>query len=266
VSRRELTPLEKESTPGERLMESIRGSKGRMSLRKTSGPKPRPSLQERLYPEKIQQQRQLEQRQQPEPTSSPRQRTLTIDRREMEAMLDFDDDQGELDEEEEDEEETDDNSDFSHDFQPKIRSCLRHTKSFNATSARRHSISFANWIKKEEEEEEDVEEEECDERVTFNEEYLSASPWQTLELSLQEFKHIRSVLSKAQLDALNLDKDLKRDAEKGKVCYLCLKSRFGLFNWSVKCQLCQQLVCSKCSQKVSQHLFVFVYNYILLFR
>ena len=34
------------------------------------------------------------------------------------------------------------------------------------------------------------------------------------------------------------------------ICFLCMKTRFGFFSWGVRCQLCKQQVCSKCSTKV----------------
>ncbi len=62
--------------------------------------------------------------------------------------------------------------------------------------------------------------------------------------------HIRSALTRAKLESLSLDPDLKSDIQKGKVCFLCMKTKFGLFAWSHKCRLCQQAVCSKCVSKV----------------
>ena len=36
------------------------------------------------------------------------------------------------------------------------------------------------------------------------------------------------------------------------ICFLCMKCRFSLFNRGVRCELCKQTVCSKCSFKVSE--------------
>ena len=113
-----------------------------------------------------------------------------------------------------------------------------------------------------------------------------ATALKTLTLTLDEVVHIRSVLTKAELEGLPLDGDLKDDVAKGKVsgvlyccyklncrktrairvsvgdliiaasndsfqiCFLCMKTRFGFFSWGVRCQLCKQQVCSKCSTKV----------------
>ena len=80
------------------------------------------------------------------------------------------------------------------------------------------------------------------------------SQWMTalekLDLRLEEVIHIRSVLTKAELESLPLDGTLKVDVEQGKICFLCMKTRFGLFTWGVRCQLCHQQVCSKCSKKM----------------
>jgi spire-like protein len=59
------------------------------------------------------------------------------------------------------------------------------------------------------------------------------------------------VLTKAELESLPLDGTLKEDVERGKICFLCMKTRFGFFIWGVRCQLCNQQVCNKCSTKVS---------------
>ena len=78
-----------------------------------------------------------------------------------------------------------------------------------------------------------------------------ATALKTLTLSLDEVVHIRSVLTKAELEGLPLDGDLKDDVAKGKICFLCMKTRFGFFSWGVRCQLCKQQVCSKCSTKLN---------------
>ncbi|CAH1644673.1 unnamed protein product [Spodoptera littoralis] len=55
-----------------------------------------------------------------------------------------------------------------------------------------------------------------------------------LSLTLEEIVHIRSVLTKAELE----------------VCFLCLKTRFGIFGpWGQKCKLCKKTVCQKCCSK-----------------
>lgn len=72
----------------------------------------------------------------------------------------------------------------------------------------------------------------------------------TLNLNLEEVAHIRSVLTRAELEALPLEGDLKEDLEQGRVCFLCISTRFSLFNRGQKCQICKQNVCSKCISRM----------------
>ena len=85
---------------------------------------------------------------------------------------------------------------------------------------------------------------------TFQEHWATAL--QTLDLTLDEVIHIRTVLTKAELEGLPLDGSLKDDVEKGKVCFLCMKTRFGFFSRGCKCELCSRQVCAKCSTKVKK--------------
>lgn len=109
-----------------------------------------------------------------------------------------------------------------------------------------------------------------------------------LSLTLQEIVHIRSVMTKAELEGLPIEVRIKEDVEKRKVrfgygfcflgaafcycfvfgklvfinaicplfhfvqvCFLCLKTRFSIFGqWGVQCKLCQKTVCAKCYTKV----------------
>ena len=72
----------------------------------------------------------------------------------------------------------------------------------------------------------------------------------TLDLNLEEVAHIRSVLTRAELDALPLDSGVKEAVEGGRLCFLCLTTRFGLFTRGTKCQVCHQMVCTKCSMRM----------------
>ena len=36
------------------------------------------------------------------------------------------------------------------------------------------------------------------------------------------------------------------------LCFLCMKTRFGLFSRGTRCEMCRQVVCSKCFNKVQQ--------------
>merc|ERR1712223_537237 len=77
-----------------------------------------------------------------------------------------------------------------------------------------------------------------------------ATALQTLDLTLDEVIHIRTVLTKAELESLPLDGTMKEDVEKGKICFLCMKSKFGFFNRGMKCELCSRQVCTKCFTKM----------------
>nr|XP_040567621.1 protein spire homolog 1-like isoform X2 [Lepeophtheirus salmonis] len=100
--------------------------------------------------------------------------------------------------------------------------------------------------------------------ASLQSEFLSSEQWetalQTLHLSFEEVVHIRSVLTKAEMEGLPLDGTFKEDVEKGKVCFLCMRTRFGIFTWSHKCQMCQQFVCNKCSSKMNIPLEHFSYS------
>ncbi|XP_052758521.1 protein spire [Galleria mellonella] len=72
-----------------------------------------------------------------------------------------------------------------------------------------------------------------------------------LSLTLEEIVHIRSVLTKAELEVLPVEGRVKEDVEKRRVCFLCLKTRFGIFGpWGQKCKLCKKTVCQKCCSKM----------------
>ncbi|XP_050690723.1 protein spire-like [Eriocheir sinensis] len=72
-----------------------------------------------------------------------------------------------------------------------------------------------------------------------------------LALTLEEVVHIRNVLTKADLEALPLDLTIKEDMAKGKICFLCMKTRFGFFGpRGTNCRLCKRTVCKKCITKM----------------
>ncbi|XP_053692106.1 protein spire [Sabethes cyaneus] len=71
-----------------------------------------------------------------------------------------------------------------------------------------------------------------------------------LSLTLEEIVHIRSVMTKAELEGLPVDVHIKEDVEKRKVCFLCLRTRFTIFARGILCKLCQRTVCNKCNQKM----------------
>jgi spire-like protein len=72
-----------------------------------------------------------------------------------------------------------------------------------------------------------------------------------LSLTLEEIIHIRCVLTKAELESFPVEARVKDDVEKRRVCFLCLKTRFGLLGpWGQRCRLCQKTVCVKCYSKM----------------
>ncbi|XP_055916188.1 protein spire isoform X2 [Eupeodes corollae] len=72
-----------------------------------------------------------------------------------------------------------------------------------------------------------------------------------LSLTLEEIVHIRSVMTKAELEGLPVGVRVKEDVERRKVCFLCLRTRFSIFGpWGIQCKLCQRTVCSKCYTKM----------------
>lgn len=72
-----------------------------------------------------------------------------------------------------------------------------------------------------------------------------------LSLTLEEIVHIRTVLTKAEVEALPIEGHIKSDVENRKVCFLCLKTRFGILGpWGQRCILCKRTVCTKCCSKM----------------
>ncbi|KAK7080251.1 actin binding [Halocaridina rubra] len=85
--------------------------------------------------------------------------------------------------------------------------------------------------------------------------FLSSAHFSTrldcLALTLEEVVHIRNVLTKADLEALPLDLTIKEDMAKGKICFLCMKTRFGFFGpRGMECRLCKRIICKKCATKM----------------
>jgi len=78
-----------------------------------------------------------------------------------------------------------------------------------------------------------------------------------LSVTLAEIVHIRSVMTKAELEGLPMDVRVKEDVEKRRVCFLCLRTRFSFFGpWGIQCKLCQRTVCAKCYTKVGPRIRV----------
>ncbi|XP_039311024.1 protein spire isoform X2 [Solenopsis invicta] len=90
-------------------------------------------------------------------------------------------------------------------------------------------------------------ENDIDKKATFGDMLLD----ERLSLTLDEIVHIRSVLTKAELESLPVEGRVKEDVEKRRVCFLCLKTRFGLLGpWGQRCRLCKRTVCVKCYSKM----------------
>lgn len=93
----------------------------------------------------------------------------------------------------------------------------------------------------------------------LQDELTNTKPWHEtisvddrLSLTLEEIVHIRTVLTKAELEALPAEGHIKSDVENRKVCFLCLKTRFGIFGpWGHRCTLCKRTICSKCCSKMN---------------
>ena len=49
------------------------------------------------------------------------------------------------------------------------------------------------------------------------------------------------------------------------MCFLCMKTRFGLFSRGTQCEMCKQVVCSKCFNKVQYTLHTITTDYITQF-
>ena len=52
------------------------------------------------------------------------------------------------------------------------------------------------------------------------------------------------------VQSLPLDGDVKESVWKGRVCFLCMRTKFGLFSRGQKCDMCKQIVCARCFTKV----------------
>ncbi|EDW77370.1 uncharacterized protein Dwil_GK18263, isoform A [Drosophila willistoni] len=90
----------------------------------------------------------------------------------------------------------------------------------------------------------------------WNKSFMDKQTWMErgddrLSVTLEEIVHIRSVMTKAELEGLPMDVRVKEDVEKRRVCFLCLRTRFSFFGpWGIQCKLCQRTVCAKCYTKM----------------
>ncbi|XP_052269453.1 uncharacterized protein LOC127870919 isoform X2 [Dreissena polymorpha] len=77
------------------------------------------------------------------------------------------------------------------------------------------------------------------------------NPIECLSLTLEEVIHIRTVLTKAELESLIMNPDLYTKVGKGKICFTCKKTEFKFFKWGTKCKFCGRSVCNYCLKKMS---------------
>eukprot|EP00092_Neocalanus_flemingeri_P016892 GFUD01018270.1.p1 GENE.GFUD01018270.1~~GFUD01018270.1.p1 ORF type:complete len:616 (+),score=121.73 GFUD01018270.1:128-1975(+) len=70
------------------------------------------------------------------------------------------------------------------------------------------------------------------------------------DFTLEEVSHMRSQITVAELQQLDLSNDKWKDYVKGRICFLCAKTRFGIFFWAYPCQLCKRQVCKNCCDKI----------------
>jgi spire-like protein len=119
---------------------------------------------------------------------------------------------------------------------------------------RRHSISVcesplnSNFVRKKSDEISDLD-------VNEDTRHHVASIWEShdwgralecLSLTLEEVQHIRSVLTKAEIETLAVTKSLREDLENGKICFTCLKTRFSFWGpWPQTCKLCERAICER---------------------
>ena len=56
---------------------------------------------------------------------------------------------------------------------------------------------------------------------------------------------------KAYIESLPEECSVKEDIQKSKICFQCLKTKFGLFSRARQCEVCRQSVCGRCCSRVS---------------
>eukprot|EP00095_Tigriopus_kingsejongensis_P011473 maker-scaffold626_size122949-snap-gene-0.27 protein:Tk11473 transcript:maker-scaffold626_size122949-snap-gene-0.27-mRNA-1 annotation:"spire " len=317
ASKRAIKPLRRESTPVEQLMESIRNSRARSSLRKTPGPMPRrkfASVHERsrtfVSGDMASKRGPILSRpsQEAESESYDTRKMIRVDQNAMDELLNFSGDETDLESqgglsrqvsrdsslvsEERISKGTQDRTDL-----PRVSKDLAMYGESPGVDQRRHSLSVCEtprrptngtWGRRQKLHIKSDSRSSTSRsssgtttpssgqvtptfpspdalgapgfgvntpqmHANLQSEFLQSEHWaaalKTLDLNLDEVVHIRSVLTKAELESLPLDGTFKDDVERGKICFLCMKTRFGLFVWGVRCQLCKQQVCNKCSSK-----------------
>ncbi|XP_052061609.1 protein spire homolog 1-like isoform X3 [Mytilus californianus] len=84
----------------------------------------------------------------------------------------------------------------------------------------------------------------------------SESKWQhpieCLSLTLEEVMHIRTVLTKAELESLINQPEFYSMVSKGKVCFTCKEVKFSILGqWGNRCKICKRNVCNTCLRKMN---------------
>jgi len=82
---------------------------------------------------------------------------------------------------------------------------------------------------------------------TKDESYNSwAQSLASLNLNLEELRHIRTQLTKAELENKDFGEELRSELTSGNICFLCMTVKFGLISWAYDCKICQKYVCGNC--------------------
>nr|XP_002131893.1 protein spire homolog 2 [Ciona intestinalis] len=75
-------------------------------------------------------------------------------------------------------------------------------------------------------------------------------PVASLSLTVEEVMHIRQVLTRAELERYQPDKELYHALKHEKICFNCRTKKFSVFSWPYTCGICKMKVCSKCTKKI----------------
>ena len=79
-------------------------------------------------------------------------------------------------------------------------------------------------------------------RKTSDDKHAWAESLSSLNLNLEELRHIRTQLTKAELEEKNFDTDLHSELKTGKTCFICMTVKFGIINWAYNCRICTKYV------------------------
>jgi len=289
---RQLPPLRKESTPGELLMQDLRGSKARQSLRRTQHPKivNSKTVEEREDLKEVKEEK-------------AEKKVIDLDESLLKDMLDFEDNSSNTS--------TDDiitpdpspngkspsllrksaNLDVAttptvvdgrmnasvgdvftpamviDDVTPTVRSSNRlnvprNSEYRSASTGRKPKMTLSNLSDSKTLENgstpilSPLATSSKDNSQYFSSTVRGSRDWEfvnslhSLDLTILELAHIRSQITKAELEDKIMGREKLKDLEKGRVCFVCEKTRFGVFNWASYCTICNKYVCSKCTTRI----------------